>query len=170
MHICADRITLYASGEERLSTIRFVFRAAVSHSNREYLFSYSSRTPSTVVRFPSGEGFQSRFWLTILWSQVKRRWKDPEEQVAWPSKRRARESRSPQKVFSLSLSLSKMWLRKFKLPSHKGGIKSLRERRSFAKQKALTGEAFLSSFSLRILARPLTEFDHLSARCDSQKK
>lgn len=89
---------------------------------------------------------------------------------ATEQKTRAWVSFAAKSSHSLSLFLPEMWLQKFKLPSHKEGIKSLREGRSFAEQKALTGEAFLSSFSLRILARPLTEFDHLSARCDSQKK
>lgn len=84
-------------------------------------------------------------------------------------KTRARLIRRESLASSLSLSLS--MLRKFKLLSHKRGIKK------FVREAVLRGAKSahergvpLFLLFLRILARPLTEFDHLSARCNSQKK
>lgn len=80
--------------------------------------------------------------------------------------------------FSLSLPLSvsvclarERWLRKFKLPSHKRGNKKF-ARKAVLRAATSAYERGVPVFLLLEdpLAQPLTEFDHLCARCDSQKK
>jgi len=152
--------------KRRLSSIRFAFYAAALHSNRGAVQQCVSlgiplvlfRTSYDFLRANVSEadpGSRSRRTNAIL------------ESVRRTMKKKIRT----RLICRESLSSSLEMLRKFKLLSHKRGIKKFAREAVFRGAKSAHERGVpLFLLSLKILARPLTEFDHLSARYNSQKK